>query len=90
MCMGASRRGTECEHILCNDMHKRGTTLACSRGDCQAHASHSWCAVGYQVQCTHPRSDSRVKMLTEELDMMKQHGDTALDRVMHPVSYWSL
>ena len=43
-----------------------------------------------QVQCTHPRSDSRVKMLTEELDMMREHGDTALDRVMHPVSYWSL
>ena len=44
----------------------------------------------WQVQCTHPRSDSRVKMLTEELDMMREHGDTALDRVMHPVSYWSL
>ena len=65
-------------------------TLACCCSDCQAHISDLRPAVMHQVQCTHPRSDSRVKMLTEELDMMKQHGDTALDRVMHPVSYWSL
>jgi len=55
---------------------------------CMTAHRHEWAV--RQVQCTHPRSDSRVKMLTEELDMMREHGDTALDRVMHPVSYWSL
>ncbi|KAK9837027.1 hypothetical protein WJX81_008114 [Elliptochloris bilobata] len=59
-------------------------------GKMQGMAGSDTARMVLQVQCTHPRSDSRVKMLEEELDMMKQHGDTALDRVMHPVSYWSL
>ena len=69
---------------------ERVQTLVCVCATCKAHPPDLRRAVTHQVQCTHPRSDSRVKMLTEELEMMKQHGDTALDRVMHPVSYWSL
>ena len=42
------------------------------------------------LQCTHPRSDTRVQMLEEELEMMRQHGDRALTRVMHKVPYWML
>ncbi|KAK9823136.1 hypothetical protein WJX72_000517 [[Myrmecia] bisecta] len=43
-----------------------------------------------QINCTHPRSENRVKMLEEELENMRQHGDVALDRVMHDIPYWML
>ena len=42
------------------------------------------------LQCTHPRSDTRVQMLEEELQMMRENSDLALSRVMHKVPYWML
>ncbi|KAL0034602.1 hypothetical protein WJX79_010098 [Trebouxia sp. C0005] len=42
------------------------------------------------LQCTHPRSETRVQMLEEELSMMKEQPDIALQKVMHKVPYWML
>ncbi|KAL0033706.1 hypothetical protein WJX77_001892 [Trebouxia sp. C0004] len=42
------------------------------------------------LQCTHPRSETRVQMLEEELSMMKEQPDLALQKVMHKVPYWML
>eukprot|EP00891_Asterochloris_glomerata_P003063 jgi/Astpho2/3063/Aster-x0558 len=42
------------------------------------------------LQCTHPRSDSRVQMLQEELALMQESGDGGLDQVLHKVPYWML
>lgn len=42
------------------------------------------------LQCTHPRSETRVQMLEEELGMMKDNTDLALQKVMHKVPYWML
>ena len=42
------------------------------------------------LQCTHPRSETRVQMLEEELSMMKENTDLALQKVMHKVPYWML
>ena len=42
------------------------------------------------LQCTHPRSETRVQMLEEELGFMKDNEDLALQKVMHKVPYWML
>ena len=42
------------------------------------------------LQCTHPRSEVRVQMLEEELAMMSENSDIALQKVMHKVPYWML
>ncbi len=42
------------------------------------------------VNCTHPRSASRVQMLEEELAMMQENKSEALDKVMHKIPYWML
>ena len=42
------------------------------------------------LQCTHPRSETRVQMLEEELGMMKEQPELALQKVMHKVPYWML
>ena len=42
------------------------------------------------LQCTHPRSEVRVQMLEEELAMMNENSDIALQKVMHKVPYWML
>ena len=42
------------------------------------------------LQCTHPRSDTRVQMLEEELQLMAEAGDSGRHRVLHSVPYWML
>ncbi|KAK9808087.1 hypothetical protein WJX73_004445 [Symbiochloris irregularis] len=42
------------------------------------------------LQCTHPRSETRVQLLEEELQNMREVGDAALSRVVHKVPYWML
>lgn len=42
------------------------------------------------LQCTHPRSETRVQLLEEELQNMREGGDAALTRVIHDVPYWML
>ena len=42
------------------------------------------------LQCTHPRSDTRVQMLEEELQLMREAGDAGKHRVLHNVPYWML
>ena len=42
------------------------------------------------LQCTHPRSETRVQMLEEELCMKKKKKKIALQKVMHKVPYWML
>lgn len=40
------------------------------------------------LQCTHPRSETRVQMLEEELQLMQEQGELGLSKVMHSIPYW--
>ena len=42
------------------------------------------------LQCTHPRSETRVQLLEEELENMRQDKQLGLARVVHKVPYWML
>ena len=42
------------------------------------------------LQCTHPRSETRVSLLEEELELMQEAGEAGKHRVLHSVPYWML
>ena len=42
------------------------------------------------LQCTHPRSETRVQMLEEELQLMQEAGDSGRHRVLHSIPLWML